>query len=280
MRPLFEEYFSEQRLYQPLFFAYNLGSEPITADLYQCRNPYANPTSIQEVLNDAVEAGYLEPVSEGKYKPSQKGTSAIEIVHESFYGYINQLDHFPDDQLKELCSLLAKLVESVSQADLGDRKLCFEVSSGGHIPVEHGTLSKVDQHLDDLYAFRDDAHIAAWKSTGGDGHIWEVLTFVWNGDANTPEGLVERLPYRQYTAENYRDALDTLAQKGWIEVGTEGYVVTPEGKKIRDEAEEATDRNYFAPWKALNDVELKRLGELLTALKEANLKIIPPDDAD
>jgi len=280
MRPLFEEYFSEQRFYQPLFLAYNLGTEPISTDLFLCRNPYANPTSIQEVLKDAAEAGYLEEVSEGDYKSSQKGSSAIETVHEAFYGYVNQLGHFPDDQLKELCSLLSRLVESVSQADLGGRKICFDSSYGGHIPVEHGTLAKVDQHLDDMNAFRDDAHIAAWKPVGVDGHTWEVLTFVWNGDANTPEGLVERLPYRQYTAENYRATLEDLAQKGWVEIGSEGYIVTKEGKKIRDDVEEATDRNYFGPWKALNDDELKNLGDLLTALKEANLKIMPPDDAE
>jgi len=280
MRPLFEEYFSEQRFYQPLFFAYNLRPESISADLFQCRNPYANPSSIQEVLEDSVEAGYLEQVNKGDYKPSQKGSSAIEVVHEAFYGYVNLLDHFPDDQMKELCSLLSKLVESVTQADLGESKLCFDVSYRGHIPVEHGTLAKVDQHLDDMNAFRDDAHIAAWKPTGVDGHAWEVLTFVWNGDANTPEGLAERLPYRQYTADNYREALDHLAQKGWIEIGPEGYVVTKEGKKIRDEAEQATDRNYFDPWKALSDDELNRLADLLTALKEANLKIMPPDDAE
>lgn len=279
MRPLFEEHFSEQRFYQPLFLAYNLAPEPISADLIQLRSPYANPDSVQEILEDATEAGYLEKDGEGEYRPTQKGSSAIEIVHKAFYNHVNQLKEFPADQLKELCSLLAKLVESISQTDLSGRKLCFEASFGGHISVDHGTLARVDQHLDDLNAFRDDAHIAAWRPVGVDGHTWEVLTFVWNGNANTPEGLVERLPYRQYTAENYRTTLEDLAQKSWIEVGAEGYIVTKEGKKIRDEAEEATNQNYFGPWKVLSDDELIRLGELLTALKEKNLKLIPEEDA-
>ena len=72
MRPLFEEYFSEQRFYQPLFLAYNLGSEPISADLFSRRNPYANPDSVQEILEDAAEAGYLEKIGEGEYRPTQE----------------------------------------------------------------------------------------------------------------------------------------------------------------------------------------------------------------
>lgn len=280
MRPLFEEYFSEQRFYQPLFLAYNLKSEPISADLFQLRNPYANPDSVQEILEDATEAGYLEKSGEGEYRPTQKGSSAIETVHEAFYNHVNQLKEVHADQLKELCSLLAKLVESISQADLGERKICFDASFGGHMQVDHGTLARVDQHLDDLNAFRDDAHIAAWRPAGVDGHTWEVLTFIWNGDATTAEGLVERLPYRQYTADNYKATLEDLVQMGWIEVGDNGFIVTEKGKKIRDDAEDITDRNYFSPWKVLSDEELHRLGELLRALKETNLKLMPVDEAE
>ena len=278
MRPLFEEYFSEQRFYQPLFLAYNLGAEPISVGLFNKRNPYANPDSVQEILEDAVVAGYLEKVGEGEFKAAQKGSSAIESVHKAFYSHVNQVNQFPAEQLKELCSLMAKLVESISQTDLGGRKICFEASYGGHIQVDHGTLARVDQHLDDLNAFRDDAHIAAWKPTGVDGHIWEVLTFIWNGDATTAERLAERLPYRQYTTDNYQETLDDLVKRGWIEKKADGYVVTAKGKKIRDDAEDGTNKIYFGAWKVLSDEELIRLGELLIALKETNLNLMPEDD--
>ncbi|MCD6425479.1 MAG: hypothetical protein J7L35_08215 [Anaerolineales bacterium] len=278
MRPLFKEYFSEQRFYQPLFLAYNLRPEPISADLFQLRNPYANPDSVQEILEDATEAGYLEKVSVSNYRLTQKGSSAIETVHEAFYNHVNQLKEVPADQLKELCSLLAKLVESINQTDLGGRKICFDASFGGHIEVDHGTLAQVDQLLDDLNAFRDDAHIAAWTPVGVDGHTWEILTFVWNSDATTAEALNERLPYRQYTTEDYKGSLEDLVQRGWIEEGAEGYLVTVAGKKIRDEAEAVTNENYFRPWKVLTDSELDRLGALLEELKETNLKMTENDD--
>jgi len=279
MRPLFEEHFSEQRFYQPLFLAYNLTPEPISVALYNKRNPYANPDSVQEILEDAATAGYLEKVGEGEYRLTKKGSSAIEFVHKAFYSQVNQVNQFPAEQLNELCSLMAKLVDSISQTDLGIRKICFDASYGGHIQVDHGTLARVDQHLDDLNAFRDDAHIAAWKSAEVDGHTWEVLTFIWNGDATTAKQLVERMPYRQYTADNYQVTLENLVKRGWIEVGNDGYVVTEKGKKIRDDAEDATNQYYFGPWKVLSDDELNRLGELLTALKETNFKLMSEDEA-
>jgi len=278
MRPLFAEHFSEQRFYQIIFFAYNLRPEPISLELFLKRNPYAKPESILEILEDAAEAGYLEKAGEGLYRPSRKGSSAIEIVHQAFYKHINQLDHFPADQIKELCSLLAKLVESISQIDLGRRKICFDASYGGHIQVDQGSLAQVDQHLDDLNAYRDDAHIAAWTPTGVDGHTWEILTFVWNGDATTAEALNERLPYRQYTREDYQGSLEDLVRRGWIEESAAGYLVTKEGKKVRDEAEAATNENYFKSWKVLTDSELDRLGELLEELKESNLKMVKNDE--
>jgi DNA-binding MarR family transcriptional regulator len=263
-----------------LFLAYNLTPEPISADLFQLRNPYANPGSVQEILEDAAAADYLEKAGEGEFRPTQKGSSAIETVHKAFYSHVNQVNQFPAEQLKELCSLMAKLVDSISQTDLGGRKICFDASYGGHIQADHGTLARVDQHLDDLNAFRDDAHIAAWKSAEVDGHTWEVLTFIWNSDATTAEKLAERLPYRQYTTDNYQTTLEDLVKRGWIEIGNDGHVVTAKGKKIRDDAEDGTNKNYFGAWKVLSDDELEKLGELLTALKKTNLKLMPEDDAE
>jgi len=278
MRPLFEEYFSEQRFYQAIFFACNMRPELITTELFLKRNPYVRPESVVEILVDAVEAGYLEKDEKGGYGPTQKGSSAIETVHEAFYNHVNQLNEFPEDQLQELTRLMGKLVQSVDQTDLGHRKICFESSYGGHNQVESGSLAKLDQQLDDMNAFRDDAHIAAWKPMGVDGHTWEVLTFIWNGDVNTTEGLAENLPYRQYTNEDYQATLEDLVKKGWIEGKGDGFVVTEKGKNIRDEAEDATNANYFGAWKVLSDDEIARIGELLTALKETNLKLLPEEN--
>lgn len=274
MGPQFEKHFSEQRFYGPTFLAAQIAPKPISVDLYGKRNPYSQPEGFKATLADATEAGYLNPDGNGGYVVSEKGANAIQTVHEAFYGHINQVNQFPVDKLKELEAILDKLVEACRKADLSNQCLFLNVSHNGHPRVEPATLARVDQRLDDMNAFRDDAHISAWTPVGVDGHTWEVLSFVWNGEANTVEKLVERLPYRTYLVEDYTATLNELVERGWIEPGQDGYAVTQTGKQIRDEAEAATDKNYFGPWKALSNDEVSRMGELLEELKETNLKIM------
>jgi DNA-binding PadR family transcriptional regulator len=254
--------------------AYQLLPGVLTEAIFLKRAPYNNPEAIRETLRDAIKAGYLEEVEGGEYKPSQKGRDAIEFVHEKFYDHINGVNQFPAEKMQQLARLLGDLVESVRKAELSSGILSFELVHGGHPEVEAGTLAQVDQFLDDLNAFRDDAHIAAWSPTGVSGQVWEALTFVWNGQAKTAEELVENLPYRNYTEEEFSMALDQLVELGWVEEGSEGYQLTSSGKELREKAEEDTNSFYFNPWMVLSDQDVDLLGDLLTELKETNLKII------
>lgn len=270
MGPLFEEYFTEQRFYQPAFIAYQLSPKPLTRALYRKRAPYNNLDAICENLADAAQAGYLDAVEGGGYQISQKGKLAIEVVHERFYEHINDLNLFPQEKMERVAELLKKLVESAARSEFSSGVFSLELVQGGHPRVEPGTLAEVDQLLDDLNAFRDDAHIAAWIQSGVSGPVWEVLSFVWNGEARSAQDLVEKMPYRSFLEEEYQEALNTLTSLGWIEQGDEGYQVTPAGKQVREEAEERTDQNYFNAWSVLSAEELDELGNLLEELKEVN----------
>ena len=269
----FEKHFSEQRFYGPTFLAAQIAPKSISVNLYSKRNPYAQPEGFKKTLADAAETGYLEPDGKGGYVVSEKGANTIQTVHEAFYDHINKINRLSGDKLKVLAELLDKLVSACTKADLPNGMLCLDISHYGHPKVEPASLAQVDQHLDDMNAFRDDAHISAWTPVDVDGHTWEVFTFVWNGEANTVEKLVERLPYRTYLAEDYTATLNDLTERGWIEPGADGYQVTAQGKQLRNETEAATDENFFGPWKILTDDEVTRLGELLTELKEINLMI-------
>lgn len=277
MNPLFEEYFSEQRFYQPTFIAFQLSPRALTESLYRKRAPYNNPAAICENLADAAAAGYLEEVPDGGYRIGKKGKEAIELIHQRFYEHVNSVNQFPADKLTSLVKLLKKLVQSASKAEFSSGILSLELVQGGHLSVEPGSLAEVDQLLDDLYAFRDDAHIAAWAPIGVSGHVWEVLTFIWNGEAKSAPELAEKMPYRSFLEEEYQEALETLVGLGWIEKGDEGYQTTPEGAKIREDAEKKTDQNYFGPWSVLTAAELEELGSLLAELKQTNLKLAPQD---
>jgi ribosomal protein S19E (S16A) len=273
MRQQFEAHFTERRFYTPCLTASGLAPNPISVEVYSRRNPYANPSGIKQLLSDMAAAGYLEMDGNGGYLLSTKGAAAVDSTNETFYKHINNVDQFPDDKRKELSDLLAKLVVASTEADLANGNLCLNISFNGHPQVEPDSLAAIDQRIDDLHAFRDDAHISAWTPSGVNGHTWEVLSFIWNGEANTVEKLVERLPFRNYTAGHYIQTLDDLTTRGWVEPGDDGYIITETGRNIREDAEMVTNNNFFGPWKVLTDEEFTILGELLNELKETNEKI-------
>jgi hypothetical protein len=136
---------------------------------------------------------------------------------------------------------------------------------------EYASLAQIDQCLDYLNAFRDDAHLAAWQPYGVSGHAWEAFTFVWRGDAHTAAELAEKLPRRGHSAPAYAEALSDLAGRGWVEETSDGYAyrITEKGRTLRQQAEEATDRYFFAPWTSLNNVEIAQLHTLLTRLRDS-----------
>lgn len=274
LRPQFEKHFTEQSFYGPTFLAYQLAPQSLTLELLLKRNPYHNPAVLEEALEGSVQAGYLEPDGGGGYQISDLGAAAVDAVHEVFYNHLNQVCQLSADQLNDLAELLGGLVIAADQTNLDSGTLCFDCSYGGLPLVAPSTLGEIDQLLDHLNAFRDDSHIAAWRSAGVSGQVWEALTLIWNGTANTAQKLAEILPYRGYSAGEYQAALDQLVDLGWIEEGPEGYQLTGKGTKIREKAEQETNTYYFQPWSVLGDPELEQLAVLLTELKESNLKLV------
>jgi hypothetical protein len=71
----------------------------------------------------------------------------------------------------------------------------------------------------------------------------------------------------------YEESLTLLAQKGWVSAGERGWQMTAAGSGIRRQAEDETNRLFFAAWDVLGDKELEEmdrlLQQLLTALQEA-----------
>ena len=89
----------------------------------------------------------------------------------------------------------------------------------------------------------------------------------------------EEIPFRGDSAEVYAEALVNLAGRDWVEGMPDGYRTTEKGQALRQEAEEATDRYFFAPWACLSVIEKVQLHWLLTQLKN-NLQEMVEDKGD
>jgi DNA-binding MarR family transcriptional regulator len=181
--------------------------------------------------------------------------------------------------MKQLNDLLYCLVEATLEAREPEEKWAIAYSRWTDPGEGAPGAVKADQYLTDLIRFRDDAHIAAWKPYGVRAHGWEALTFVWRGEAHTAEGLAEELPRRGHSAEVYAEALSDLARRGWVEETPDGYRVTEKGQALRQQAEEATNSHFFAPWATLSDAENAQLQGLLTQLR-SNLQEMAESDED
>lgn len=116
----------------------------------------------------------------------------------------------------------------------------------------------------ELSAYRDDSHIAAWQAHNIEGHAWEVLTYLWRGEFASADTWYEKLGFRRIPHEIYSRDLEELAARGWAQEEGGDYHMTAEGKRNRQEADEMTDRYFFAPWACLSEKEQADLFNLAT----------------
>jgi hypothetical protein len=127
----------------------------------------------------------------------------------------------------------------------------------------------VRRRIVDLFAFRDDVHISAWRSHEEFGHLWETFTYVWNDEANTPSELAERLHFRGFNETDYYSALRELVGRGWLtEVGGI-YKAIPAGRALREAVEAQTNSFFDSPWMVLSETEYEEVQLLMNNLAQA-----------
>ena len=268
--PAFNEIFGQNngRFFFPTLQALGKAPEAFRAEDFVARFPYSNIDRVTQNLKDAAEAGFLNNHGDGNFTVSEKGKKAVNAINDVFYGALGKVEALEDNAMERLEGLLGKLVQASLDADIPGDKTPLLISHKSHTHHDVALLAKIDQRLDDLNAFRDVSHIAAWTSDHDiNPRTWETLAFVHSGRENTGAALAERLPFRGYKAEDYDASLAELVELGWIEEGPEGYVATEKGNQVRQTAEEKTDKNFYAPWSVLENNELNQLRIGLMRLK-------------
>jgi hypothetical protein len=134
------------------------------------------------------------------------------------------------------------------------------------MPSLEPALPFIEQAISCLYAYRDDAHLAAWRYSNLSATAFEVLTYLWREEANSLEGLLDLLRYRGHPDDVYLDALAELRDRRFIAGGRSKLRVTPEGRDFRNHVEMDTDMYFFAPWSCLSSKEKDRMEDLLVRL--------------
>ena len=249
---------------------------PVSSQSLHLMYPYASQEPLTEDLENLVKLDLLERVAEDAYRVTDFGRDSVTSIYQAVHQALGEISPIPPDDMQQLNNYLFRLVEAVLEYPEPEEKWSIAYSRWTDPGENAPPAARTDQYLTDLYRFRDDAHIAAWKPYSISGPAWEALTFLWKDDAHSAEDLVEKLPYRNLEMEDYSKALAELSSLDWIEPSDQGYLITDQGKTIRQEAEETTDRIYFAPWDCLSASEEQQLNRLLTQLKENLVNMAEP----
>ncbi len=251
-----------------LFPALTFEPDSFTVKRLRIRNPYSAPHVFQARLERLVNLGALTPEGEESYRLTEAGRAAIRQVIQAAYASMAPLSPLPAEDLEDLAGLLRTVVQASLDALEPPGKWCIvnsrAIDPGDDAPV----MVRIDQYITDLAAYRDDAHLAAWQPLELSGHAWEAFTVLWRGEAGTAEEVQARLPRRGYSTSDYAEALRDLADRGWAAGDSGRFQLTAQGRDLRQEVEERTDRYFFAPWAILNESETGRLRNLTAQLRD------------
>jgi DNA-binding PadR family transcriptional regulator len=251
-----------------LFSVQGVEPEPITAALLQQFAPYITLEKLEQQLADAAGRGLLQADDTGSYRLTDRGREAVRQSFGAVHAALADVEPLPASDMVRLNQLLRRLVDATIAALAPAEKPELHASRLTDPGPRGSAAALTDQYLTDLVRFRDDAHMAAWRPHGVGGPTWEALTLIWRGEAYSPDSLAKLLERRAQPAQVYVDAIHTLVERGWIAQHGEAYRVTDRGAALRQQAEEATDRLFYAPWSCLNEDEIEDLRALLTQLRD------------
>jgi hypothetical protein len=228
------------------------------------RMPYASPALLQARMGALLSKGLLQEVAPQEYILTDQAADLMRRWVERDREHLASLAPLPRQDLGRLVILLSRVVQAALAAPpppdkdrlLGSRRLAPEANAA---PAVH-----IDQYLTDLFWFRDDAHVAAWRQASFNAISIEVLTLLWRGEAQDVDGLTAALSERRgFTREDYASCVQTLAECGLVDASQPTLTVTAAGRALRDDIEATTDRYYMFPWTTLLPVEVKQLRDLL-----------------
>jgi Mn-dependent DtxR family transcriptional regulator len=267
VQTVFADYEIQGRDWFYAYLAYGLEPEPLTAVLLQQMTPYANSQTQAEWLLETVEKGFLQTVGDNSCRLTASGRAPVEAFFTAARQAIAPLAPLVPAEMARLAELLAQIIAATEALPTPALKTHMRISRRTDPGPAAVPATKIDQYLTDLLRFRDDAHLAAWVNLGVDGRTWDAFSAVWREDNISAASLAETLSNRNFTADDYAASLDELLNMGWVQDADGAYRLTESGLKIREEAEETTNRYYFSGWSALTAAESAELDDLLAALR-------------
>jgi len=251
----------------PLSFVRAGEPEPFHLTQAELITPFLALPLRRERYDSLAADGCLEVLEDGSYALTEKGRQIVEGFFKVAHEELAEVKVLSTDEMNYLAELLRRIVINTVDSPEPAEKPSLMASRWTDPGPDAEVPARIDQYVTDLIRYRDDAHNGAWRPTGVEGRTWETLTLLWRGEASSVSEVSERLSGRGYSQEDYADSLRILTEMQWI-TNSNGYRITEEGKKVRERAEENTDRLYYIGWETLSRDELGALSDLLARLND------------
>src|SRR3972149_1698647 len=265
---LIQESGVDDRAWGVLLAALTFEPEHITPAHLMVRGPYTAAEQYLARLRSCSEKGYLKEVAQGEFRLMAKGRTEAGRFIARARTAMAEADRLSSVDSQKLASLLERLVktslETPPPPDTWSICLSYQLMPAFDPPYPY-----FEQAVSCLAAYRDDAHLEAWRRTGLTATALEVLTYLWRDQVGSLAGLVDKLAHRGHSREVYASALAELREGKLISGTISAIRLTEAGKTFREQIEADTDRLFFAPWSCLSLAERTDLEGLLVRVRDS-----------
>lgn len=245
--------------------------EPLSVETIRLRAVWSSESIVRALLDLMASEQWLDRVGEDYYL-TELGRVMIRSLSERRRLILTPLTplvgHLSADETKPIERLMRHILDA--SLEHPEPPGTWSIAhSRRRAPFDDApTVFKLFQYCADFNAYRDDAHMAAFQPLGVEAYSWEAFTLVWNEKAFTARTIADLLPHRGYSWSEYQTGLRNIAGRGWVQTNeSEIYTMTPEGRKIREEAEHLTDQYFFGAWSCLTESEIEELYQRMSTLK-------------
>jgi hypothetical protein len=254
-----------------LYYYAELGLEYFSVEEFQRRDPFTNPEQFEKLFARLDIHDWIIPTpDEGRYQVPEKSRNAVRRIMQAGDDKLLKFEPLASLDLDRLLSFLKQLVLANNASPEPPEK--WAIAQRFHTATRQSPrIIQIRECLMDLYAYRDDSHLAAARPYFGEvGIVWNAFVSVCNGQAVTAQQIAESLTFRGYEAENYTAALVAAVDAGWLEEAeTSGaYRPTQKGRDMREQVEKLTDEYFYRPWAMLSAAALDEFHELLLKLRD------------
>ena len=242
---------------------------PVSASLLTIRSPYTSPNLYEATLSNLAQLGYLVAAEPGGYLLSTQGLQTVKTALSAVYASLGSIQPLEVTKMMDLGSRLNELADACLNAPdppgTWSIQHTHRLDPGNKVPM----MARIDQFMSELCAFRDDAHLAAWRAYETSGHAWDILTYLWQNNSANASQINFALARRGNSFETTLKAVDHLVHKSWVVKKDDSLLITPFGIEIRQTAEETTERFFLAPFKYFPDDYLTQTVSLLDEFRRS-----------